>query len=254
METIEAYSYTSPLRSVHPNIKLFAVLTTLFLTIFCYHIATSAIVYFATTLVAICFLKVKWGSLVHLMRVPLSFIFLSVITIIVEFGAPATDAIFSIGGIIYISETGIWRGITVMLTAMAAANVMYLLALSTPIIDFCEGLAKLKLPKSMVTLMLMIYRLIFVVSEMANKMRIAQTARLGYQTFRESLNSFAVLVSSIFIRSIKRTSKLYNALEARAYNGDIVVLSQDYQMRYQILALTIVFNGLLVTLWVLLWR
>ncbi len=254
METIESYSYTSPLRLVHPNIKLFAVLITLFLTIFCYHIVISTIVYFVTTLVAIYYLKVKWRSLIHLMRVPLSFIFLSVITIIVEFGAPTAGAIINLGNVVFISEAGVWRGVTVMLTAMAAANAMYLLALSTPIIDFCEGLAKLKLPKSMVTLMLMIYRLIFVVSEMANKMRIAQTARLGYQTFKESLQSFGVLVSSIFIRSIKRTTKLYNALEARAYNGDIVVLSQDYQMRYQILVLTIVFDGLLLTLWMLLWH
>ncbi|PID80293.1 MAG: cobalt ECF transporter T component CbiQ [Clostridiales bacterium] len=254
METIESYSYSSPLRLVHPNIKLFAVLLTLVLTIFCYHILVSIIVYLVTTFVAIYLLKVKWSSLIHLMRVPLSFIFLSVITIIVEFGAPATDIVLNFGDIVYISQSGIWRGLTVMLTAMAAANAMYLLALSTPIIDFCEGLAMLKLPKSMVTLMLMIYRLIFVVSEMANKMRIAQTARLGYQTFREGLHSFGVLVSSIFIRSIKRTTKLYNALEARAYNGDIVVLSQDYQMRYQLLAVTILFNGLLFALWMLLWR
>ncbi len=254
METIESYSYSSPLRLVHPNIKLFAVLTTLLLTIFCYHIMVSAVVYLVTTIVAIYFLKVKWSSFIHLMRVPLSFILLSVITIIVEFGAPTSDAVIHLGKIVYISESGIWRGLTVMLTAIAAANTMYLLALSTPIIDFCEGLAMLKLPKSMVTLMLMIYRLIFVVSEMANKMRIAQTARLGYQTFRGGLHAFGVLVSSIFIRSIKRTTKLYNALEARAYNGDIVVLSQDYQMRYLILALSMVFNGLLFVLWVLLWK
>ncbi len=255
MENIESYSYTSPLRLAHPNIKLFAVLITLSMTIFCYHIVISTIVYIATFLVAIFFLKVKPKSFYKLMAVPLSFIALSVITIIIEFGMPSASAhvLLNFWGFASITIEGIYRGITVAITAMAAANTMYMLALTTPIIDLCEGLGKMHLPNSIVTLMLMIYRLIFVVSDMAEKMRIAQTARLGYQTFRSSLEPFGVLVSTLFIRSIKRTSKLYNALEARGYNGDIKVLSLNYKMRYDLFAIVMVFNAILLAMWVYLW-
>ncbi len=255
MENIESYSYTSPLRLAHPNIKLFAALITLSMTVFCYHFTVSAVVYIATFLVAIVFLKVKPKSFYKLMAVPLSFIALSVVTIIIEFGAaPAgSNVLVSFWGIANITSTSLMRGFALAMTAMACANTMYLLALTTPIIDFCEGLGKMHLPNSIVTLMLMIYRLIFVVSDMATKMRIAQTARLGYRTFKSSIEDFGVLVSSIFIRSIKRTSKLYNALEARGYNGNIKVLSLDYKMRYDLLAIVVVFNCVLLAMWVFLW-
>lgn len=83
------------------------------------------------------------------------------------------------------------------------------------------------MPHLMVELMELIYRFIFVLTETASRIRLAQESRLGYQ-LRRSLSSLGTLASMVFLRAWRKADRVYTALESRGYSGSLVTLSGDY--------------------------
>ena len=112
-------------------------------------------------------------------------------------------------------------------TALAGVSCLYFLALSTPLSELLLFLKRLHLPGLIVELMMLIYRFIFLLLDCAGKISMAQHSRLGNRDFRTSLSSFASLVSCLFIQSVRRSGILYDAMEARCYDGDFSVLSES---------------------------
>ena len=112
-------------------------------------------------------------------------------------------------------------------TALAGVSCLYFLALSTPLSELLLFLKRLHLPGLIVELMMLIYRFIFLLLDCAGKISVAQHSRLGNRDFRTSLSSFASLVSCLFIQSVRRSGILYDAMEARCYDGDFSVLSES---------------------------
>jgi cobalt/nickel transport system permease protein len=54
----------------------------------------------------------------------------------------------------------------------------------------------------------------------------AQVMRLGYSSFRESIESFATLCGSVFIASWDAGEDLIRAMDARCYAGKFAVLGE----------------------------
>jgi cobalt/nickel transport system permease protein len=92
--------------------------------------------------------------------------------------------------------------------------------------DILEVLRQLHTPQLLLELMLLIYRYIFILLESASAITTAQSARLGHRDVRTSLKSFSTMVSSVFVRSIKRANALYTAMESRCYDERIQVLPE----------------------------
>ena len=88
------------------------------------------------------------------------------------------------------------------------------------------------MPKLIVELMGLIYRFIFVLLETADTMITAQNSRLGYSSLSAGFRSLGTLVSTLFIRSYKRSDELYTALEARGYDGDLNVLEETFDTHW----------------------
>ena len=74
----------------------------------------------------------------------------------------------------------------------------------------------------------LIYRFIFVLMDTAGRIRVAQESRLGYGSFRKSLDHMGDLVSLVFLRAWRKGDKVYTALESRGYDGSLSTLSAAY--------------------------
>ena len=74
--------------------------------------------------------------------------------------------------------------------------------------------------------MLLIYRFIFVLLHTASSISMAQECRLGNKDYKTALSSFGKLGSVLMIRAMSRSNRLYDAMEARCYDGEIRVLSE----------------------------
>ncbi len=251
---IDKLSYQSNLRYVNACEKTVFAIVTLLLCVTGRSIVISVIV-----LAAMGFLTVKKGGTpffryVKLMTIPLAFLLMSTVAIILNWSKTPLDAFaLPIGNhFLTSSRSSLFFGVQLILTALAGVSCLYFLSLSTPMPDILMALRTFRIPSLMVELMLLIYRFIFVLSEIAAAIRISQDSRLGNRNFSTSCKSFGLLGSALFVRAFVKSSKLYDSMESRLYDGKIRVLAEDYPPRKKEIALILLFELFLIVL--LIWR
>jgi cobalt/nickel transport system permease protein len=103
---------------------------------------------------------------------------------------------------------------------------LFFIALTTPMIEVFSVLKSCRVPESVVDLSMMIYRYIFVFLDQAVAIHSAQVMRLGDKGVRNSLNSFAMLASVLFVRSWEQGERLITAMDARCYDGKLDIMEQ----------------------------
>ena len=87
-------------------------------------------------------------------------------------------------------------------------------------------LRRLHCPWLLLELMLLIYRAIFVLLDIAGAIQTAQNCRLGNRSFSSKLRCMGQMLSVLLVRSLKKSSLLYDAMESRLYDGRIRVLEE----------------------------
>ena len=115
---------------------------------------------------------------------------------------------------------------SLMAVAFSGVSCLYFLILTTPVTDLLAVLRRLHCPWLLLELMLLIYRAIFVLLDIASAIQTAQNCRLGNRTFRSKLSCMGQMLSVLLVRSLKKSSLLYDAMESRLYDGKIQVLEE----------------------------
>ena len=253
MLLIDKLCYRSNLRYINAGEKFVYALATL-----CLCIVSRSILLALLVLAVNGFLTVKKGGIPffryrNLMLVPLVFLLLSTLAIIINISRTPLDAYAIPVGSFYITGScqSLFRGLQLIMTAMASVSCLYFLALNTPMTDILNELRKLRIPGLILELMLLIYRFIFVLLEIASNILTAQKSRLGNRDFKTSVKSFGSMASVLFVRSLKKSGALYDAMESRCYDGAIHVLTENYPPRRTEILLIFVFEMLLLllTIW-----
>jgi len=72
------------------------------------------------------------------------------------------------------------------------------------------------------------------------RMKNSAVSRLGYRDVRTSINSFGNTASNLLIVSMKRGSQLFDAMEARCYDGDLLFLEDEKPVTRSMAALAAV--------------
>lgn len=123
--------------------------------------------------------------------------------------------------------------------SLAALAAMIGLVLTTPLPDLLALLRRLRAPEVLLDLMVLCYRMLFVLRSAIRHTRVAQRARLGYGDTRRSLHSLALLVANLAIQVWQRAACLQRAALARNGDGPLRFLTPDYPQagRHQWLAL-----------------
>ena len=146
------------------------------------------------------------------------------------------------------STASLTRVCRLWITALSAVTCLYFLSLNTTLTDILEVLRKMRLPALLIELMMLIYRFIFVLLDCAHEISISQKSRLGNIDYRTSLKSFGTLVSALFVRAVKRSGFLYDAMESRCYDGDLRVLCEDHPPKKKEILMILCFEGLLLAI------
>lgn len=126
-----------------------------------------------------------------------------------------------------VTTMGLWTAVHLFFRALGAASCLFFLILTTPISGILSTLNRWHLPLLILELSELTYRFLFVLMETGYKIRIAQNNRLGYRGLKNSFRSLGILISSVFIRSFKRSEDIYNCLESRGYNGTLIFLEEE---------------------------
>lgn len=232
MIVIDKLCYLSKLRYTNPSEKFAFAIITLVLVVISRSIAMGIVILFLNTYLTVILGGIPHKRYIKLMIIPLTFIFLSTLAIAINFSRVPLD-LFSIPlGKYYITSSfeSVHRCTQLIITALSAVSCLYFLALNTTMVDILSVLRKLHCPKLVCELMLLIYRFIFILLDVAYHIRTAQLSRLGYKNYKSSLIDYSTLVQTLFIKSVTKSRYLYYAMESRGYDGEINVLEENYTL------------------------
>lgn len=255
MINIDKYAYTSKLKSIEPIEKFVFSMLPLVVCLYTDKIIISVLIFLIMVSVTVKAGGTPLPVFLKLLLVPMAFIIIGVITIAINISKDSQIFLFSLkvsDSWIGVSKPGLNKAITLFFKVLGSVSCLYFLSLSTPMIDLLTVFRKLKVPKLMIELMGLIYKFIFILIETADTIFIAQNSRLGYINLSIGYRSLGVLISSLFIRAYKRSSDLYNSLEARGYNGELNVLEESFEKNNKLYIGAIVINAFLVIAAVLL--
>lgn len=244
MIVIDKLCYQSRLRYENPGEKFAFAVITLCISVMSRSIAVACIVLTVTGI-----LTVRKGGIpvfryLKFLTIPLAFLLLSTLAVVLNVKKAPLDLFAIPLGSWYLtaSHEALLYAVQLILTALSAVSCLYFLAFSTPMPDILEVLRKLHCPKLLIELMLLIYRFIFVLMHTASSISIAQECRLGNKDYKTALNSFGSLGAVLMIRAMSRSNRLYDAMEARCYDGSIRVLSESRPPRKEIVCAIAVFD------------
>ncbi|MEN8904343.1 MAG: cobalt ECF transporter T component CbiQ [Clostridiales bacterium] len=233
---IDKYAYISKLNKQDPMYKCIFCILTFGVCLW----ANSIIVSSAVIIIMGWYTIFKGGipflAFIKLMTIPMSFLIIGVLTIGISVSEKQNIFLYYIsifGTNIGITIKGIQNASSLFFKALGMVSCLYYLSLNTPVVDLLQVLRKLKVPKLFIELMGLVYRFIFVLLETMDIMITSQKSRMGYSSFFKSYRSLAILATTLFIRSYKRSNELYTALESRGYDGEINVIESSFETKWK---------------------
>lgn len=230
MLIIDKLAYSSKLRYKSPMLKAYFAVGTLLICVASRMLIVSIITLIVMAVLTMLFSKASFLRYLKFMCIPLGFLVLSTIAIVVNVTEAPMD-LFSVAiGSKYlaVSYHSLMDGIRLVMVALASVSCLYFLTLTTPVIDILVVLRRLHCPIIMVELMMLIYRYIFVILDIASAITTSQNCRLGNKNFMTELRSIGQMLAVLLVRSLNRSSKLFDAMESRCYEGEIRVLDEYY--------------------------
>lgn len=250
MFVIDKLAYSSRLRDKNPVLKMVFAIGALVICVAANSILTSTVILIAMGYLTVNCSRVSLYKYVKLMMLPLAFLLMSCVAIIFDI-SNENIGVFSIKlGNIFVVATreSLIYAVKLIGTSISAVSCLYMLSLTTPMIDIIGVFRLCKMPKLIVEITLLMYRFIFLILDMAMAITISQNCRLGNMTFRGKIKSFGMMMSVVLVRALNKSNKLFEAMEARAYDGDINVL-WEYErcsMRETVLAFTALSSFLII--------
>ncbi len=187
MILIDKLAYSSVIRHRNTGIKCAFALGTLLI---CVGVRTLPIA--AGILVIMGILTLRWSTVGgkgygKMMAAPLVFLLLG--TIVVAFD-------FSLEGITYTSHSLLYA-LRLILVSLAAVSCLYFLTLTTPTLDTLGLLKKCHCPWIVIELMVLIYRFIFILLDLALAITTAQNSRLGNKNMRTGVKSMGQMLARV---------------------------------------------------------
>jgi cobalt/nickel transport system permease protein len=119
--------------------------------------------------------------------------------------------------------------ISIMIRFYLTASVSILLLITTGMYDISKGLNKLGIPCIFTNQLFFLSRYIVALTEDASKIERGRAARSFGRKGRE-ITVFNHLISTLFMRSLERSERIYRAMKCRGFNGSIETL---HKMRWK---------------------
>jgi cobalt/nickel transport system permease protein len=125
-----------------------------------------------------------------------------------------------------ITRESINQGFFVFCRIIGGMSAVCFIALTTPMTDLFNVMRQCRVPDIVIDLAMIIYRTIFILINQVTQIYHAQVMRLGYSSWRESVQSFASLCGAAFIASWESGEDLIRAMDARCYDGKFALMGE----------------------------
>lgn len=149
---------------------------------------------------------------------------------------------------LHLARTEMGRAAHVCGRSLGGLTALLFLALTTPLPDIISLLRRCKLPDTLLDLMTLCYRTLFVLSETVHETFTAQSARLGHATIRLSLRSLGGMVANLFVQVWQRSQALHLAALSRNNDGALRFLDPEYPDSPRVTSLAVISGVALIVL------
>lgn len=231
--TLDSLAAHSGLHSVSPGLKTaFSVLVLLL----CVGASDAVVgIFVALSMVLIMgFLgKTPMDHIAELLAIPLLFLSVSCLVILLEIlREPVGLWQLHLGSRwLCVTSDSLHRAVTLFFQAMGAVCCLYFLSTTTPMPQLIAVLRRCHVPELVIELMYLIYRYLFVLLDVQQKLTIAASARMGYDGIRRSVSTAGRVSGALLASSFRRSSLCFDAMESRGYDGRLAFLSHAPRLR-----------------------
>lgn len=213
---IDAAAHASRWRGVAPSAKALFALGGTAAAWTAQRPATLALLAALLALAALLGARVPPRTYLAAAMAPCGFLLLSGLTML---ASPGPDGAWS------------WNGAALAQAGRAALRSLAVLAallglvLTTPLPDLLALLRRLRVPELLLDLMVLCYRMLFVLRQAWDEGLTAQRARLGYGGWRQAWRSTGMLAGQLAVQVWQRAAALQLAADARCHDGRLRFLA-----------------------------
>jgi len=175
-------------------------------------------------------------------------------------GAPLFS--FSVGAVdLSVSQAGVERFLSIALKSWISVQCAVLLAASTQITDLLKAMRTMRIPRLLVAIVGLMYRYLYVMVAEVQRLLTARTARSSesghtdYKTggsLRWRASVTGGMAGNLLLRSFERSDRVYSAMLARGYDGEVRAYPQPGLSKHNklilVFGLTVLFLILLLGL------
>jgi cobalt/nickel transport system permease protein len=215
-------AHHNELTEANPFFKLFLTIILLIVTLALDNLYFDVFIFIVMSIVILAIAKISLRSYLKFLSLPMAFLVITCIFLIFFFGKGQVIYETGILGIVVTTDS-LHYGVYTFMRVLACLPCLGFLALTTPIAKILNCLRKLKVPKILVEIALLMYNTIFIFLNEIDTMQKAQDSRLGYNSYWTSFKSLGALASTIFLRSLDKSETLQFALDSRGYSGELPV-------------------------------
>lgn len=151
-------------------------------------------------------------------------------------------ALIALGTIFSNGETlPIHRYLIIIAKSALAITILTLLASTTRFPNLLKALEWYRMPKIILSLLAFLYRYIFILIDEFERISIGRKSRQFTKNLKTAWQSRAWTIGTLFLRSFERSERIYAAMLARGFSGEIRTLPMKYRINTIQIANGIVF-------------
>ena len=227
---IDDYAYKNKLYKVNPNKKFIIGMLLLILSLINPFNYISLLIIALMSFVIVVIAKIELKDYLHFIKIPLTFLIISIIMILLNFSHNKEIFLYSIKiGNLYVGVTNesLKSAIHLFFRALSCLTCIYFIMLTTPFYQLIFVFEKLHLPDVVLEISMLMYRFIFIFMEEVSDIRKSQELRFGYINLKNGYNSFGLLVSMLFKRMMIRYDEMSIALDMKLYDGTFHIVGDE---------------------------
>lgn len=228
---------SSPIHHLDPRVKVVITLSFMVITVFLPDGAWGAFgALWLFELLVTLLSHLPWNYALKRSFIVLPFTLVAITVIFTLPGRPLLSWQL-LGQEVSITDAGTLRFLSILIRSWLSIQMAILLTATTQFPDLMHALHHLRVPSIMVAIISFMYRYLFVMADEALRLLRARQSRQaalpgqksGGTVFWRAKNA-GNMVGQLMLRSLERSDRVYHAMLARGYNGQLLTLN-PHQMR-----------------------
>lgn len=222
MLEIDNCAYLNNIKDVNPLIKLGITFIGVIASMLTQNANIHILIMLFMTALILFIARVDMKLYIKCLKIPIIFLIIGIGLNLINISFENKDYIFNVnilGLYIGTTEFAVKSSVNILLRAMSCIISIYFLILTTPFNQLIILLKKLHIPHTLIELMILIYRFIFIFIEEAEEIYKSQQLKFGYTNLRTSYNSMSLLIKTLFFRMMRRYEDMSISLDIKLYDG-----------------------------------